>query len=344
MDGVGPGTLLAGRYHVQQRVHQGTWSSIWQAVDETLERPVSLRVVDSGHPRGSDVVDAARRAAGVEDPRLQRILDVGVEDGLTYVVSEWVGADSLTDLIRSGLPPADEVRRLVGEAATALEAARHRGLHHLMLTPDSLLRGHDGPVTVTGLAVDAALAGTDIARRRRGQPARCARPGGPDLRRPDRPLAAGPDARAGAAAAGGFGLRRTLRARLRRPRRPRRPVPARPERHAVRRSGRPRSGGDRARALAGRPGRRAAPDRAGPSPSRSVGDHAPPTAVHPGRQPGRRCSRPVNAPRPAGAARAARPAAEDPRAAPAARARAGRPPSRRRASAGPAPSRPPRPW
>ena len=163
MDAVGPGTLLAGRYHVQNRVHQGTWSSIWQSVDETLERPVSLRVVDAGHPRGSDVVDAARRAAGVEDPRLQRVLDVGVEDGLTYVVSEWIGADSLTELLRSGMPPADEVRRLVGEAATALEAARHRGLHHLMLTPDCVLRGHDGPVTVTGLAVDAALAGTDLA-------------------------------------------------------------------------------------------------------------------------------------------------------------------------------------
>jgi eukaryotic-like serine/threonine-protein kinase len=163
VDSVGPGSVLAGRYHVQERVHQGTWSSIWQALDETLDRPVSLRVVDAGHPRGSDVLDAARRAAGVEDPRLQRVLDVGVEDGLTYVVCEWVGADSLTDLLRSGLPSPDEVRRLVGEAATALEAARHRGLHHLAITPDTLLRGHDGPITVTGLAIDAALAGTEIA-------------------------------------------------------------------------------------------------------------------------------------------------------------------------------------
>ena len=52
MDSVGPGSVLAGRYHVQKRVHQGAWSSIWQALDETLERPVSLRVVDAGHPRG----------------------------------------------------------------------------------------------------------------------------------------------------------------------------------------------------------------------------------------------------------------------------------------------------
>lgn len=162
MDSVGPGSVLAGRYHAQKRLRVGPLSSVWQGLDETLERPVSLTVVQAGHPRSADVVDAARRAAGVEDPRLQRVFDVGVEDGLTYVVYEWISADTLTELLRGGLPAPEEVRRLVGEAATALESARGRGLHHLALTPDSLLRGHDGPVTVSGLAVDAVLAGTEV--------------------------------------------------------------------------------------------------------------------------------------------------------------------------------------
>src|SRR5882757_10032647 len=93
VDTVGPGSVLAGRYHAQKRVHVGVLSSTWQGLDETLERPVSLTVVDANHPRGASVIDAARRAAGVEDPRLQRVLDVGVEDGVTYVVYEWIGAD-----------------------------------------------------------------------------------------------------------------------------------------------------------------------------------------------------------------------------------------------------------
>ena len=196
MDAVGPGTLLAGRYHVQQRVHQGTWSSVWQAVDETLERPVSLRVVDAGHPRGSDVVDAARRAAGVEDPRLQRVLDVGVEDGLTYVVSEWVGADSLTDLIRSGMPPAGR-----GTPAGRRGGDRARGGPSSRAAPPDADAGQPAarprrpghghrPGRGRG-------AGRHRPRRRgRGEPARCPSAGRPDLRRADRPVAAGPDARA----------------------------------------------------------------------------------------------------------------------------------------------------
>ena len=339
MEGVGPGSVLAGRYHVQQRVHQGTWFSIWQAVDETLERPVSLRVVDSGHPRGSDVVDAARRAAGVEDPRLQRVLDVGVEDGLTYVVSEWVGADSLTDLLRSGMPPADEVRRLVGEAATALEAARHRGLHHLMLTPDSLLRGHDGPVTDHRAGRRRRPGRHRHRRPGRGQPAGRPGPGRPDLRRPDRPVAARPAARPGAPAAGGVRAPGADRARLRSPGRPRRPVPAGARRSAVRRPRRPWSGGHRAGALAVRSGRGAAPDQRC-VPDLPGPDHAPPTAVIPAVNPSS-VQATVNAPRPAAPAGSAPAAAEHPRAAPAARSRRRwRPATSPRTSGGRAPSRP----
>src|SRR4051812_47903061 len=109
VDTVGPGSVLAGRYHAQKRLHAGLLSSTWQALDETLERPVSLKVVDAAHPHKAGIVDAARRAAGVEDPRLQRVLDVGSQDGLTYVVYEWISGDSLTDLLRSGVPSPDEV-------------------------------------------------------------------------------------------------------------------------------------------------------------------------------------------------------------------------------------------
>ena len=298
MDAVGPGTLLAGRYHVQQRVHQGTWSSVWQAVDETLERPVSLRVVDVGHPRGSDVVDAARRAAGVEDPRLQRVLDVGVEDGLTYVVSEWIGADSLTDLLRSGVPPADEVRRLVGEAATALEAARHRGLHHLMLTPDSLLQGPRRPGHGHRAGRGRGSGRHRHRRRCRGQPARRPRAGRPHLRRADRALAAGPDARTRAAAAGRLRPARTLRARLRSARRPGRTVPP----GACPDSGttvRPTPGRSPPPWLPGRPDQVVGPRRtSGAFPISLVTDHGPATAVIPAVNPSSVQSA-VNAPRPA---------------------------------------------
>jgi hypothetical protein len=162
VQGVGPGTILGGRYALHRRLTQAKDLERWSAHDATLEREVALTIVDSEHPNGAAILDAARRAAGVEDTRLVRILDVGTQVGSSYVVEETLtGAESLADLLLQGPVPAEEARRIAGETASALETARQRGLHHLRLTPHSVLRASDGAIKVSGLAVAAAINGTE---------------------------------------------------------------------------------------------------------------------------------------------------------------------------------------
>jgi len=156
----GPGTLLGGRYALRRRLSQGRDLERWSAHDNTLERDVALVLVDSGHPNGAGVLDAARRAAGVEDTRLVRILDVGSQDGNSFIVEEAMsGSESLAAILLQGPLPAEEARRIAGETARALETASQRGLHHLRLTPQSVLIAPDGEVRVSGVAVAAALDG-----------------------------------------------------------------------------------------------------------------------------------------------------------------------------------------
>ena len=91
-----------------------------------------------------------------------RVLDVGTDQGVGFIVEEpLTGAVPLSHLLQSGGLAADEVRRLTGEAATALDKASHRGLHHLALTPSAVLRMPDGAVKVRGLATEAALTDAD---------------------------------------------------------------------------------------------------------------------------------------------------------------------------------------
>src|SRR5690606_13689242 len=107
-------------------------------------------------------LDGARRVASVDDPRLVRVLDVGSEDGLAWIVEEGLSeAESLASLVAEAPLPAEEARRIVGEAASGLESARRRGLHHLYLNPHSVLRTSDGTVKVSGVGVASALEGTD---------------------------------------------------------------------------------------------------------------------------------------------------------------------------------------
>jgi eukaryotic-like serine/threonine-protein kinase len=153
--------VLAGRYRLEDRVQATPDGSIWRAVDETLERQVTIRVLRAGHPFAADVADAARRAVLIDDPRLVRVLDVGVHCDTVFIVTEYFAGDTLTQLIRRGPLPAEEVRRLVGEASQALDRASQRGLHHLRLRPDEVVVRPDGSIKLLGLAVEAAAAGLD---------------------------------------------------------------------------------------------------------------------------------------------------------------------------------------
>jgi hypothetical protein len=162
VQGVGPGTILGGRYSLRRRLTKGRDLERWSAHDTTLERAIALTIVDADHPNRAGILDAARRAAGVEDTRLVRILDVGTQDGNSYFIEEAMsGAESLAAILLRGTLPAEEARRIVGEVASGLETARQRGLHHLHLTPHWVLRAPDGAIKVSGVAVVAAIDGPD---------------------------------------------------------------------------------------------------------------------------------------------------------------------------------------
>ncbi|MBE3076488.1 MAG: protein kinase family protein, partial [Actinobacteria bacterium] len=162
MQGVGPGTIIGGRYSLRHRLTKGSDLERWSAHDTTLERDVALTILDSVHPNRAAILDAARRAAGVEDTRLVRILDVGTQAGSSYIVEEALSeAESLATILLQGALPAEEARRIAGETASALETARQRGLHHLRLTPLCVMRTSDGAIKVSGVAVAAAINGTE---------------------------------------------------------------------------------------------------------------------------------------------------------------------------------------
>jgi len=162
--GVGPGTVLGGRYTVRRRLEQLHDTERWSADDTTLGRTVSLLCIAGDDHRTPALLDGARRAASVTHGVFVRILDVGSDGGVSFVVEEDLGeARTLGELVTDGGVPGDEVRRITGEVAAALESAGQRGMHHLDLKPDDVLRTPDGDVRLRGLETAAVRAGEDGA-------------------------------------------------------------------------------------------------------------------------------------------------------------------------------------
>ncbi len=159
MSTVEPGSHLADRFRLEDRVSESNGVTLWKAIDEILARPVAVHTFAPEFDRVNEVVLAARAASRLTDPRLTQVFDAADEDGTAYVVSEWVSGDSLADLLSAGGLEPERGASLVAEAAEALAHAHEAGLTHLQLTPARLMWTSSGTVKLLGLAVDAAIVG-----------------------------------------------------------------------------------------------------------------------------------------------------------------------------------------
>jgi hypothetical protein len=157
-----PGTRLAGRYRLVDQVTAGNGWTMWKAMDETLARPVAVLTFAQGFPRVSQVVTAARAASRLTDPRMAQVFDVEDGGGQAYIVFEWVAGDRLTDLLTDGPLEPGRACSLISEAARALAGAHAVGQAHLLLTPDALCWTRSSGIKITGLGIDAALAGDGL--------------------------------------------------------------------------------------------------------------------------------------------------------------------------------------
>jgi serine/threonine protein kinase len=154
-----PGTLLAGRYRLVDQTSVGTGWAFWKATDEPLARFVTVLTFASGFPRITEAITAVRAASRLGDPRFSQVFDVEDAGELAYVVLEWVAGESLLDMLADGPLDAPAAVSLLCEAAQAIAVAHAGGLAHLRLNPACLHWTRGSGVKITGLGIDAVLAG-----------------------------------------------------------------------------------------------------------------------------------------------------------------------------------------
>jgi hypothetical protein len=161
-----PGTVLGGRYRLDERIASGGMGDVWRSVDDVLGRTVAVKILlpslleDTGFTERFRV--EARTMATINHPGVVDIYDYG-SDGPAgaYLVMEYVEGDALSrTLSRVGRLTPARTMALVAQAADALQAAHEKGIVHRDVKPGNLLVRPNGTLVLTdfGIARSAGAA------------------------------------------------------------------------------------------------------------------------------------------------------------------------------------------
>lgn len=143
---IGPGTVLAGRYAIQERLGSGAMGSVFRAEDQRLGREVAVKVLHD-HVADAELrarfVREARILARIDHPGVVRVLDWVTSGETTALVMELVRGESLrARLDRDGAMPIAEAVRLGAALFDALAAAHAAGVIHRDVKPGNVVLAH----------------------------------------------------------------------------------------------------------------------------------------------------------------------------------------------------------
>jgi hypothetical protein len=156
------GRRLSGRYRIEDQIGAGGMSTVYLAFDETLERPVALKVLESDFSRDPNALERFRReartVAQLSHPHVVMVIDAGEDEGHPYIVFEHVRGETLKDRIRrSGPLPISEAVAYAIEIGRALDAAHERQLVHRDVKPQNVLLDEEGRAKVTDFGIARSL-------------------------------------------------------------------------------------------------------------------------------------------------------------------------------------------
>jgi serine/threonine protein kinase len=152
-----PGTKV-GPYRIERFLAQGGNARVYRAVDDTLARPVALKILDEAAVSESRrrFLQEVQLIAGLVHPHIVGLYAAGEHDGHTFAAMELLPGSLADDVARRGRLPWDEALRAAHDACLGLEAASRKGVVHRDVKPSNLLRDASGAVKVGdfGLAKD----------------------------------------------------------------------------------------------------------------------------------------------------------------------------------------------
>jgi len=158
--------VLGSRYGVEEELGRGGMAKVYRGNDTVLSRPVAVKILAPQFADDPSFVDRFRReaqaAARLNHPNLVSVYDTGSDDGVHFIVMEYVEGKTLADYLTGGgriMPQrAIEIAEAVSQALTAAHA---QGVIHRDIKPGNIMITPSGDVKVADFGIARMIASAE---------------------------------------------------------------------------------------------------------------------------------------------------------------------------------------
>ncbi len=167
---ISAGTRL-GPYEIVSPVGAGGMGEVYRARDTRLERTVAVKVLPEHLSSSAEVRQRFEREAKtisqLSHPHICALYDVGNQDGVEYLVMEYLEGETLAERLAKGPLPLEQTLRYGIEIADALDKAHRQGIVHRDLKPGNVMLTKSGVKLLDfglakAVAPPAPLSGPDV--------------------------------------------------------------------------------------------------------------------------------------------------------------------------------------
>ena len=162
------GKVLGGRYEIINKIGNGGMATVYRATDLVLKRYVAVKILRDEFTTDEEFIrrfeTEAQSAARLTHPNIVSIYDVGVDNGVYYIVMELIQGKTLKEIIveeRGPLPWKWSVNVAI-QIASALEMAHKNNIIHRDIKPHNIIITEDGIAKVTDFGIAKAVSNSTI--------------------------------------------------------------------------------------------------------------------------------------------------------------------------------------
>jgi len=133
-----------GKYEVIDVIARGGMGVVYKATDPAMGRPVAIKMITSGFSDDPNLLQRfyrePRSTGSLHHPNIVTVYDLGDDDGLPYLVMEYLEGQTREQIIRTGkeMSIAEKLSLMV-QVCSGLQYAHQRGIVHRDIKPANII-------------------------------------------------------------------------------------------------------------------------------------------------------------------------------------------------------------